>query len=306
MRTQVAKIIPGLILCLSILLTGYYLNQPRAITGNPTGEIPMDLPDQLGLYKSERVLYCTNDQCGQSFAESSLQLETPHSADAPALCTGCQAPLSLISIGEVKQLPENTPILRRLYTLQGHPSIAVTLVFSGIERKSIHRPQVCLVSQGYRITNEQSIPVQINPSQSLAVRVLDVKKIFRLASGEKVSIPSIYAYWLFNPERETDSNFARLLYQAADNAFRNYRPRWGYLSISFDATSQSPEMWKNQLDSFIPLLYPWLTELRSQLNAQRHLTTTLTSSSAESNQYQGSSDQITHAITNTPPSISKP
>lgn len=312
MRAQAAKAIPGLIALALVVATGVYLGRPRTIYGNPTGEIPLEMPAELGGYQAERILFCSNDQCSRAYRESQLAATTnaaPASLDASpsasldasppqlaipaATCPSCGSPLSAISIGEAKLLPDNTPIFRREYIREGQPAVQATIVFSGIERRSIHRPQVCLVSQGNRITNEHPYDVDLGDGRTLRIRVLDIQQVYGGENGEKVIVPATYAYWLFNPERETDSHLKRFLYMAIDNSLRNYRPRWGYVSISFERTSLDPEAWKRQLDEFVPLIYPVLTDVREKLDAQRNITTVIHHSSSEINVSKGETGDVT-------------
>ena len=291
MRAQAAKALPGLIALALVVGTGLYLGRPRTITGNPTGEIPLEMPATLGGYTAERILFCTNDQCSRAYRESQLAAAT--NAPASSACPACGSSLSPISIGEAKLLPDNTPIFRREYIREGQPAVQATIVFSGIERRSIHRPQVCLVSQGNRITNEHPYDVDLGDGRTLRIRVLDIQQVYGGENGEKVIVPATYAYWLFNPERETDSHLKRFLYMAIDNSLRNYRPRWGYVSISFERTSLDPEAWKRQLDEFVPLIYPVLTDVREKLDAQRNITTVIHHSSSEINVYKGETGDVT-------------
>ncbi len=293
MRIEAKKTIPGLIAFALIVGTGVYLSRPRVITGNPTGEIPLEMPAELGGYQAERMMFCSSDQCSRAFRESSLTSETNGVAQVSTTCLTCGSELSPISIGEKKLLPDNTPIFRREYTREGSLPIQATVVFSGIERRSIHRPQVCLVSQGNRITNEYSYDVTTGPDSTLQIKILELQQFYGEEDGTKTAVYSIYAYWLFNPERETDSHLKRFLHMAIDNSLRNYRPRWGYVSISLLRDPRKPDAWKEQLNEFVPLFYPVLEDVRDKLNAQRNIMTVIQGRSAALNTYDGKTGDVT-------------
>ena len=293
MRIKAAKIIPGLVVLALIVATGHYLSRPRVISGNPTGEIPLEMPKKLGEYTSERVIFCMSDQCSRAFRESTLNIETNGAIQTAANCPVCGSDLSTVSIGEMKLLPDNTPIFRREYVREGSPSVQATVVFSGIERRSIHRPQICLVSQGNRITNEYDYEVKNGTDSTLDVKVLELQQFFEEENGSKTFVSSIYAYWLFNPERETNSHLRRFLIMAIDNSLRNYRPRWGYVSISIVRDPRKPDAWKQQLDEFVPLFYPVIEDVRKKLDAQREITTIIQGRSAEINVYEGETGDVT-------------
>lgn len=293
MRIKAAEAVPGLIAVFLIVGTGIFLSRPRIISGNPTGEIPLEMPTEIGGYRAERMLFCVNDQCSRAFRASTLQVETNGIIQTATQCPVCNADLSPVSIGEMKLLPDNTPIFRREYVREGSPSVQATVVFSGIERRSIHRPQICLVSQGNRITHEYDYTVKNGPVSTLEIKILELQQTFEKEDGTKERIASIYAYWLFNPERETNSHWERFLYMAIDNSLRNYRPRWGYVSISIIRDPKKPNVWKQQLDEFVPLFYPVIEDVRRKLDAQRTITTVIHGRSSEINVYEGETGDVT-------------
>ena len=318
MQARVKKALPG-VACL-LLLAGalLLLASPRTISGDPTGAVPLVLPDELGSWHGENMLFCTSDQCGRSYLERDLlaggsradlafgldekmleraggraafhaaptnDLSGPVSADA---CPFCGSPLSVISVGEQTLLPENTPLFRRLYVRPGHPDITATVVFSGMERRSIHRPQVCLVGQGNRITDEYTYQAKIGPGETFPVRVLEISRPVHGADGRVAGeLESVYAYWLFNPERETDSHLVRFLHMTIDNVLRSYRPRWGYASIAIPRDPNRPGSGKGELDAFLAVFRPVVTKVRADLDANRNRVLVVRGSSASANRYEG-------------------
>ena len=235
---RLAAALPGLAAAALLAGAAILLSGPRTVYGNPTGEVPLELPDELGPWRAERVYYCTSNQCARSWLQSQLPGE-------PASCPECGAPLAGISLGEINLLPDSTPIFRRVYRRAGHPDIVATVVFSGIERRSIHRPQVCLVGQGNRILDEYTRPTRASladPDATAPLRVLEIAHAdLDPATGRAVSQSlGVYAYWLFNPERETVHHLSRFARMMFDNCFRAYRPRWGYASISLGRDPSRP------------------------------------------------------------------
>ena len=72
MLAKAKKAIPGLIVLTMIMCAGFYLARPRVIYGNPTGEIPLVMPSELGGYKAQKILFCMNDQCARAHLEDDL------------------------------------------------------------------------------------------------------------------------------------------------------------------------------------------------------------------------------------------
>jgi hypothetical protein len=300
LQKTLQKALPGLVALALILAVFVFLSGKRTLSGNPVGPIPLELPETLGSYHGERLWFCQNEQCGRSFRESELSAPAAATNAAPdtatnaapvaakaaaqAVCPSCGAALSLISIGEVKLLPVNTPIFRKEYSTGGlgggRNGIVATVVFSGLERRSIHRPQLCLVAQGNRITNEYPREFDLGGGKKTTLRILEIQQSY---DGGKVVMNGIYAYWLFNPERETDSHLKRFLWMSLDNALRDYRPRWGYASISLFRDPGDPDAWKIQLGEFLRGFYPLIQQTRAGLEAQRNQTLTLEGRSGDLN-----------------------
>ena len=316
---KIAAALPGLISLALLGGTIALLSGERVYSGNPTGEVPLTMPDTLGQYKGVEIWFCQNasNVCKRVFlpytadeiignpkaipaadgdnadtaaagageADAAAAAEEIAAEENPAgaaayICPDCGSPLSLISIGEKKQLPNNTPIFRKLYhtgedKLNG---ITATVVFSGIERRSIHKPQVCLESQNSRITHDYPMEFEVANGGVITLRILQIQQTF----GPEIH-HSVYAYWLFNPELETDSHNERFLRMCIDNAFRKYRPRWGYASMAFQIDSQNPVLWKAKLSDFMRHFYPLITETRKELDAQRHITVRIDGNSSDIN-----------------------
>lgn len=260
-KIERARFLPHLIVLVAVLGTYAHLSQPRQIRGDTESSIPLELPTRLGPYIGEDLLFCQNDQCARVFRRHELG-----DGDVEGLrCTNCTNEVAAISIGEARMLPSNTPIFRKVYAAPNHPDIQATLVFSGNERMSIHKPQVCLLSQGNRIVNELEYDVRVTPERRMPVRVIELLQDYAGADGEKITEYAVYAYWFFSPERETPSHSKRLLWMAYDNALRSYRPRWAYVSLAMLVDPRQPEAYKAELDDFVPRLYPLTEALRAKL-----------------------------------------
>ncbi len=261
-RLERARFLPHLSVLLLILAAYAVLSLPRTLRGRPDGPIPWAMPERLGPYQGEGLLFCQDKQCAR--VARTRQVGEQGEDGLPS-CPSCGSMMADISIGERLSLPRDTPIFRKVYSAPDRPDIQATLVFSGTERMSIHRPQVCLVSQGSRLVNEYPMQVRAGPDRTIQTRVIEIVQEYTNAYNERVSEAAVFAYWYFSPERETSSHFTRLMWTAVDNALRNYRPRWGYVSITFPANLAQPERYQEILNDFVPRLYPLLEELRMDL-----------------------------------------
>lgn len=228
------------------------LSRSRTLRGGADAPVKVDFPPRINGFEAQRLFFCQNEQCAASFLERDLKNTT--------ICPRCESPLDATSVGEKKLLPANTPILRRTYVNREGRGIMVTLVFSGLERRSIHKPQVCLVGQGHSIRNERTFQVELPGRQPLDVKFLSIAR--PVGHGERLGY---YAYWFFNPERETASHYYRLSRMAWDNIVRGYRPRWGYVIVATDRLGPGDEDAMRLLREFIPAIYPVIEEVREGL-----------------------------------------
>lgn len=217
-----------------------------------TGSIRLrtdELPSQVGGYEGTDIYYCQNQQCLAVYSSPELR-----QANA---CLKCGSELSRMSPAERGVLPSDTVILKKRYTAQGKPSFFVSVVFSGENQRSIHRPQRCLPGQGFVIENTRTLTVPRAANNPLKVEVLSVRT--RLGGeGEPQSAFMTYAYWYTGGNYETPYHLDRLAKTALDRIFKNRLDRWAYVALSIQHhPSENPIQ---ELESFISYLYPLIQQ----------------------------------------------
>jgi len=133
-------------------------------------------------------------------------------------------------------LPEDTQMLKMEYRSPGLPEdrdlAQVTLVLAGAERRSIHRPEVCLDGQGWTLLNSTIVPVEITPGRILQVRDLLVEREIRMPDGKPKMLRAHYVYWFIGTDVTTPSNAMRVWLSTWDNIIRNVNHRWAYASVT--------------------------------------------------------------------------
>lgn len=133
-------------------------------------------------------------------------------------------------------LPEDTQMLKMQYRSPGRPEdrdlAQVTLVLAGAERRSIHRPEVCLDGQGWTLLGSTIVPVEITPGRTLPVKDLLVEREIRLPDGKTKRLRAHYVYWFIGTDVSTPSNAVRVWLSTWDNITRNVNHRWAYASIT--------------------------------------------------------------------------
>ena len=188
--------------------------------------IVMRLPDQVETWSGVDLLFCPNRDCGGQFS----------AADLPAapLCPKCGAPLGNMNWAERSLLPADTGLVRKYYSRPGNlDPIHATIVLSGNDRSSIHRPQVCMTAAGNDIIHERviRIPMEGRP-EPLDVMVLDMVKSFPREDGTHAAYSSYYAYWFVGKNRETASHLARMFYMGYDRVVHGVSHRWAYVALA--------------------------------------------------------------------------
>jgi hypothetical protein len=95
-------------------------------------------------------------------------------------------------------LPRDTEFAKKRYDGFDLPEITAEIVLSGAQRQSIHRPQVCLVGQGWTIQKEETVPITAADG-----RVQKVRKLTLLKTQEGIQIVGFFIYWFIGKDKTT-------------------------------------------------------------------------------------------------------
>ena len=142
---------------------------------------------------------------------------------------------TLVNPEEVGGLPPDTSLARTLYTTveAGKTnSLQLTIVLMGSDRTSIHKPQFCLVGQGWRIdqTDATSIPILQPHPYALPMMRLTATKLFQTAGGRVQALRAIYAYWFVADHQLTQDHGQRMWWMAKQLILTGVLQRWAYVS----------------------------------------------------------------------------
>ncbi len=183
------------------------------------------LPDHVETWSGVELLFCSDRRCGGQYAATELE-----SLDCPE----CGQPLDTMTWAERAMLPADTGLVRKYYARPGNRDpIHATIVLSGDDRSSIHRPQVCMTAAGHEIIEDRVIRVPLEyREQPLEIMVLDMSKPVTLEDGSQVAYTSYFAYWFVGKDRETASHLARMAYMGYDRVAHGVSHRWAYIALS--------------------------------------------------------------------------
>ncbi|MBC7369185.1 MAG: EpsI family protein, partial [Undibacterium sp.] len=136
-------------------------------------------------------------------------------------------------------LPADTGYARKNYVAvaDGARRVFVSVVLSGRDRTSIHRPELCLVGQGWSIegATREDFDYPGRGEARFAATVLRVKREIVTPRG-RVAVPELVAYWFVDSERVVATNGGRF-WRDAWNRLAHGRPdRWAYVLVQTSAT----------------------------------------------------------------------
>ena len=215
---------------------------------NVTNEagIRVELPDKVGTWTGVEMRFCVERTCRKRFTTDEL--------DNPMNCPSCANELSSMTYAEKLQLPDDTILLKKRYTDLSGETLFASIVLSGKERASIHRPQVCLTGQNREIVASNVLQVPIANRDPLKVMVLDLYQKWE-EEGKLFEYASYYAYWFVGKNRETPYHLMRMFWMASDRVFKNVAHRWAYISVS-GRREQNSDQYKEIVQEFLAELYP--------------------------------------------------
>lgn len=140
---------------------------------------------------------------------------------------------------EKKWLPKDTGLLKMQYLPEEmdprnrdalEHGISASLILSGNDRRSLHRPQVCLRAQGWHIAKREVVTVKV-AGQDLEVMDFTLRRKINNEDGTVTNVRAQYVYWWIGAKTTTPSDFKRILITVLDNMFKNINNRWGYPSV---------------------------------------------------------------------------
>lgn len=213
-----------------------------------SAELPATfLPERVGEWQAREVLVCS--LCLDELKEAAWQRKEPEHPDSRMVYLPEEAPESLcpvhgVSLSETleipidfvtrKVLPPGTRFLRRWYrgaaTAHTLPDVNVTVIISGSDKRSIHRPERCLQAQGWQILSRDRWAVARTPSgpRDLTVTRLVVRHVWLTQEGNKAERKDVVFYWFRGHNHLTGSNLKRLAYTAWDRMAHRLDYSWSY------------------------------------------------------------------------------
>lgn len=167
-----------------------------------------------------------------------------------------------ISEGERFVLPKDTEIVKKAYTDPSGDMLNAQIVLSGAEKRSIHRPELCLPAQGWTINRQEVLPVTLADGRRITVMKNTVSRPVEVRPGVTRPLTSLYCYWFVGKDVSTPSHFMRVFLTSWDRIFHHRNHRWAYVAVSapvlegFTPGGRNPEGTQNMITGFISEMGP--------------------------------------------------
>jgi exosortase len=146
---------------------------------------------------------------------------------------------------EREVLPPDTGFSRKNYVALRdlNQRVFLSIVLSGRDRTSIHRPEICLVGQGWTITGRMTHSFAWPSSGKAAAgaagqlnapvpaTLLRIEREFTTPRGVKVKVPAYFAYWFVGADKVVASNTERVIATSFDRLRHLQAHRWAYVVV---------------------------------------------------------------------------
>lgn len=189
-------------------------------------------------------------------ADGRAPVELP--AFPPGDWIGKRAEVGLV---ERQILPSDTGFSRRIYVSPQAPEqvVLLSIVLSGRDRSSIHRPELCLVGQGWSIAESGSHRFRHPAREHADFDATTLRLEFEGGTGDRVQAPSqMAAYWFVGGGRVVRTHWERMVWDVWARV-RGDPIRWAYVLMMTPAPDGEEEAFRRMqrvLDSVLAAFQP--------------------------------------------------
>ena len=209
--------------------------------------VKTELPAKIGNFESSIPLFCHNEQCRSGRQEQASGIK---GVGLP-ICENCGQPLFLMSYWEKTFLPADTMVLKRDYRSDDGMSYRMNIVVGGQSRASIHRAELCMPAQGFKIQDSENVTLKLHGGESITARLITGSKM----GSRQVSL----VYWLVNRRKTCNSHVERILTDVWDRSIHNRINRWVMFAVFIPSDVRSPAGIE-RLETFLSEFYPQVIE----------------------------------------------
>jgi exosortase len=133
---------------------------------------------------------------------------------------------------ELTGLAEDVTILRNFYILPNGGQAMCSMVISGAERRSLHRPEICLPAQGWNVLSSNELPVTLEDGRELRLKIVQLQRDYKDDSGELRRIKALNAFFYAGSEGVVTADYYdHVMKTYIHSLTKNLSHRWALLSF---------------------------------------------------------------------------
>ncbi|MEI6074073.1 MAG: exosortase-associated EpsI family protein [Verrucomicrobiota bacterium] len=135
----------------------------------------------------------------------------------------------------INQLPPDTSFGQRLYTGEDGFQAMVNVVLMGADRTSIHKPQICMVGQGWKFDDQATHIVSVPMTRPSAYDLSVMRVVATIDTvdkgGKPVKQAGVYVYWFVDASHLTAQHNEWKLWMLKDFLRTGVLDRWAYVTF---------------------------------------------------------------------------
>lgn len=179
------------------------------------------------------------------------------SVDLPERVLGLESKRDNLSQIELQTLPADTLFGRRTYRSARNFYVTTSVVVMGEDSRSIHKPEICLPSQGWSIT-EQPATIHMKKPVPYDLPVMKVigSKTLTSNDGRSQPVKTVFVYWFVAENDITASHLTRMWRMGEEMLRTGTLQRWAYIAFIAHCYPGQEEQTYKRLEDFIIAAVP--------------------------------------------------
>lgn len=159
---------------------------------------------------------------------------------------------------ELNMLPPDTVYGRRFYKADDGWETFLSVVLMGADRTSIHKPQYCLIGQGWQLEGAEPIEIPIWEPEFRKIKAmkLSCSRTERTSDGRPVQVRGLFVYWFVADGQSTPFHGERMWLLARDLVTSGVLQRWAYIASLGRCLPGQEEALLKRMKGFIAQAYP--------------------------------------------------
>ncbi len=122
-------------------------------------------------------------------------------------------------------LPKDTSFVERLYQAPDGMFVQATIILMGADRTSIHRPEMCLLGNGWQANEKTVVNIPIGGPHPYPLPVMKW-----VITRQQDGLRGLYVFWFVADNEMATHNVRLQIDLVRDLLFRGVLQRWAYMS----------------------------------------------------------------------------